>query len=113
MSSVLAYLGLPVGGDLYSTLQTGQKSIQSNWDTFAMFGAVIVLVAAVIFTCLAVVKTRNTASWWWSAIVAWIVGAVLLTSKATSTIQGDFSDTWTKTFGGGLTLLWSMLSPWL
>lgn len=112
MNSVLAFLGLPIGGDLYSTLQTGKNSIQSNWDTFAMFGAVIVLVAAVIFTCLAVVKTRNKATWWWSAIVAWIVGAILLTSHATGQIQGDFSDTWNKTFNG-LTMLLPMLSLWL
>ena len=102
MSSLFASLFNPfVGNGLFGTLETGKTNIKNNWDSFAQFGAVIVIVGAVIFLCIAVLKSRDKSRWYWSSAIAFVVGAVLLVSTATDKIQGDFSSTWTDVFGGG------------
>lgn len=102
MGSLFASFFSPVvAGGLFSTLNTGQSNIRNNWDRFAQFGGVVVIAGAVIFLCIAVLKSRDKARWYWSSIIAFVVGAVLIVAGSTNKIQGDFSSTWTDVFGGG------------
>lgn len=103
MGSLLLKLEmLPVAdAGLFTTLNNGSKGLQSHWDDFARFGGAALCLFAVAFLCIAVAKSRDKARWYWSSAIAFVVGAVLLTTAATSKIEGGFGGTWDEVFGNG------------
>lgn len=103
--SLFNFISPVIASGLFETLRTGANNLKNNWDTVAMFSGAIVIIAAIIFTVLAVTKSRDKARWWTSAAIAWIVGAILLMTGAVNMIQGNFSDTWTEVFGTIVPLL--------
>lgn len=102
MGSLLLHLQLLSAADagLFSTLGTGSKNLQNQWDTVATFGGSILIIFAVIFLCIAVAKSRDKARWYWSSAIAFVVGAILIMKTATSKIEGSFGGTWDEVFGG-------------
>lgn len=103
MSSLLLHLQLlPVmDSGLFSTLGTGSKNLQNEWDTVATFGGSVLIIFAVIFLCIAVAKPRDKARWYWSSAIAFVIGAILIMKSATSKIEGSFGGTWDEVFGNG------------
>jgi hypothetical protein len=98
MTSLLANAPIVASG-LFSSLSRGASNLKSKWDVVASFGGAIVIIVAVIFLVIAVVKSREKAKWYWSSGIAFVIGAILLMSGAVNTIQGNFSDTWGEVFG--------------
>ena len=101
MSSFMTTFGLnPVtAAGLFSTLGTGGDNLRNQWDTVAKFGGALVIMVAVIFLCIAVMKQRDKSRWWWATGIAFTVGAILLIAGSVNSIQGDLSDTWHEVFG--------------
>lgn len=101
MGSLLLHLQLLSAADsgLFSTLGTGSKNLQNQWDTVATFGGSILIIFAVIFLCIAVAKSRDKARWYWSSAIAFVIGAILIMKTATSKIEGSFGGTWDEVFG--------------
>lgn len=97
--SLFNFISPIVASGLFETLRNGSNNLKNNWDTVAMFSGAIVIIGAIIFTVIAVLKSRDKARWWFSAAVAWIVGAILLISGSVNMVQGNFSDTWSEVFG--------------
>lgn len=112
MSSLLLHLQLlPVmDSGLFSTLGTGSKNLQNEWDTVATFGGSVLIIFAVIFLCIAVAKSRDKARWYWSSAIAFVIGAILIMKSATSKIEGSFGGTWDEVFGNSFVNFVPLLS---
>lgn len=98
MTSLLANAPVVATG-LFSSLSNGANNLRAQWDTVARFGGAIVIIAAVIFLVMGIVKSRDKGKWYWSSAIAFVIGAILLMAGAVNTIQGNFSDTWGEVFG--------------
>ena len=99
LASLFNYIPQFYASGLFETLKTGGNNLKGYWDIVATFFGAIVIIVAIVFTVMAVMKTRDKGRWGWYAALAWIVGGILLVSGMVNTIQGNFSDTWNEVFG--------------
>lgn len=91
-----------VGAGLFNMLSNANQNLRAQWPTVASLGGVLVVIVAIFFTVMFVIKQRDKARWGWAALLAWIVGGILLTSGIADTISGDTQTTWNDIFGSSL-----------